>query len=147
MLCWLLPGSKDTAVLGRLNYWQFLIATSMSAMAITLLLVAWRPGGTRRRFAFCASALWIGTAFGLCGVELACLLWPGRPFNNPWLVNSSEGFQSGTSGLMVEREPGIYWKGLSIGNLADRIRRPDPYAEEVEFVTDSDGFRNSHSIK
>jgi hypothetical protein len=146
MLCWLLPGSKDTAVLGRLDYCQFLMATSMSAMAITLLLVAWRPGGTRRRFAFRASALWIGTAIGLCGVELACLLWPGRPFNNPWLVNSSEGFRSGTSGLMVEREPGIYWKGLSIGNLADLIRRPDPYAEVVEFVTDSDGFRNSHSI-
>ena len=48
---------------------------------------------------------------------------------------------------MVEREPGIYWKGLSIGNLADLDRRPDPYAEVVEFVTDFEGFRNTHPVK
>ena len=147
ILCWLLPGSKDSAVLGRLNYWQFLVATSMSAFAITLLLVAWRPSSRRRRFAFRASALWIGTTIGLCSIELACLLWPGKPFNNPWLVNSGDGFRSGTDGLMVEREPGIYWKGLSIGNLADLDRRPDPYADVVEFVTDFEGFRNTHPEK
>lgn len=147
MLCWLLPGSKDTAILGRLNYWQFLVATSLSAFAITLLLVALRPSVTRRRFAFRVTALWIGTIGGLCVVELACLVWPGKPFNNPWLLSSGDGFRSGTGDLMVEREPGIYWKGLSTGNLADLDRRPDPYAEVVEFVTDSDGFRNTHPVK
>lgn len=147
IVCWLLPGSKDTAVLGRLNYWQFLAATSMSAVTMTLLLVAWRRVETKRQFAFRACAFLIGTTIGLVVVEVACMFWPGKPFNNPWLVNSSDGFRSGTGDLMVEREPGIYWKGLSIGNLADLDRRPDPYAEVVEFVTDFEGFRNSHPVE
>lgn len=147
ILCWLLPGSKDVAVLGRLNYWQFLLAISLSAFTMTSLLIVLQPTSTRRRFAFRATALWIGSVIGLCCVELSCLLWPGMPLSNPWLVNSSDGFQSGTAGLMVERKPGIYWKGLSIGNLADLDRRHDPYAEVVEFVTDLEGFRNTHLEK
>jgi hypothetical protein len=147
LLCWFCPGNKDAAVLGRLNYWQFLLATSVSAFAITLLLVAWRPGVTRRRFAFRASAIWIGVVVGLGCVELACLFYPGKPFNNPWLVKSGDGFRSGTRGLIVERDPGIYWKGLSIGSLANLAHRSDPYAEVVEFVTDSEGFRNSHRVQ
>jgi hypothetical protein len=147
LLCWFLPGSKDAAVLGRMNYWQFLLATFVSAVTITLLLVACRPDAMRRRFAFRASALWIGVVVGLGCVELACLLYPGKPFNNPWLVKSGDGFRSGTAGLIVEREPGIYWKGLSTGGLAELAHRSDPYAQVVEFVTDSEGFRNTHPVK
>lgn len=147
LLCWLVPGSKNAAVLGRLNYWQFVLATSVLALTITLLLVACRRDAARRRFAFRATAIWIGVIVGLGCVELACLLYPGKPFNNPWLVKSGDGFRSGTDGLIVERDPGIYWKGLSIGSLANLAHRFDPYAEVVEFVTDSEGFRNTNEVK
>lgn len=49
--------------------------------------------------------------------------------------------------MPYERPPHIRWQGRSIGDLALSLRLPDPYAQEVKFNTDAEGFRNSEHLE
>ena len=66
--------------------------------------------------------------------------------DNPWYFAAGGGV-SRTDDLPFGRPPHLKWQGLSRGDLALLNDDPDPYATEVSFQTDKDGFRNSTDVQ
>ena len=141
---WLLPGEKDGAVAGRLDYPQFLAAVVLSAVCLSIapfcLLRSRRP---RRSLLLRLLAVWLGLAVAVGGWEIVALLWPPRhAMENPWYTLTDDGMTADND-LPFVRPPHLHWTGVGRGDLALLADAPDPDARMVTFQTDSQGFRNA----
>ena len=136
---WWLPFEKRSSVLGRFNYWQVLILAGSAAIFVSLVAVVAARRARRRLVGFRIAAAWLGVAFSIGVVELACFAWPpGHPENNPWYVSA----KPEEDGLPFRRPPGIRWSGRVPG---DTTFGADPTALPITFQTDSNGFRNAET--
>jgi len=139
---WLLPGAKPGAVAGRLNYGQFVLALLVSALLACIFLASLASPARRRLARFRAAAVCLSTTAAILVWEIAAFLWPQRPLmDNPAYLFSGQGFE-GSAALPFERPAHMHWEGLSSGDLAGLNEDADPYATQVTFVTDHEGFRN-----
>lgn len=138
---------KLGAVFGRLDYRQFWLAIASAAAAILLALPAFLPSPMVRPFLFRTLAVAGSGLACLAVVEAACWRLPARHvMDNPWYAMDGGQVQA-TEQLPWIRPPHLYWKGTSRGDIARLCGDPDPYAEEVVFQTDYQGFRNSQDLK
>lgn len=147
LLAWIAPREKPDAVLGRLGYYQFITASVLTMCWLVGLTVALLPSASQKPVLYRAGATGIGLVIALTCGEFLCWFVPSAPVRNPWLIESADRVHEGTPGLIYEREPYVYWRGLSTGMLATRVGMEDPYAEIVEFSTDFQGFRNGRDIR
>lgn len=139
---WFLPGQKPGAVLGRLSYLQFWTATLLTGVALSLVTVLLVSRTRRRRVAFQMCALWLGILVASVLAECAAWFLPVRDLmDNPWYLLAPGG-TSPSKRLPFERPAHLSWTGLSRGDLALLNGDNDPYAREVSFKTDGEGFRN-----
>lgn len=140
---WLLPQSKPEAVLGRLNYWQFLLAVVTTGLFLTAAGLALVP--QRRTIAFRVAAVWLSVTVALLLCEGVAFMLPARHLmDNPWYFVSGAGGK--TADLPFERPPYLHWEGLSRGDMAILNDDADPYAKQVVFETDFEGFRNGSNL-
>jgi hypothetical protein len=148
LAAWLVPGHKPDAVLGRLAYWQFLLAIGATAGLVSVLILALVPAGRLRPAAFRIAAVWLGVLFATLAWEgVAYLLPPRHEMDNPWYILTRRGVQESDNMLPFERPPHLKWEGLSRGDLAILNHDDDPYARPVTFATDFEGFRNGQDIE
>lgn len=66
--------------------------------------------------------------------------------DNPTFVWSGNQVSTGHPNLPYRRKANLEWTGLSEGDLALLNGDRDPYAREVHYKTDKDGFRNHRQI-
>ena len=147
LLAWFLPQSKSGAVLGRLNFPQFLTAVLLTLFFVSVVLTVLKPRPQRRFIAFRIAAVWIGGIAALIVSEAACSLLPVDDLTNPWLMWSDDTIENGSDGLAWERKAHLKWSGRSTGAMALKLGISDPYAEVVTFHTDYEGFRNSRDLR
>ncbi len=136
---WWLPFEKRSSVLGRFNYWQVIILACSAGIFVSLLTVVLAPSARRRVVGFRIAAVWLGAAFSITAIELACFAWPpGHPEKNPWFVSA----KPADDRLPFRRPPGIHWSGRVPGQMTYGA---DATAEPIDFHTDANGFRNSET--
>lgn len=146
VIAWLVPASKDGAVLGRLNYLQFWLAIGLTAGAVSVVAVRLVPTGRRRAVGFRVGAVWVGVILGLPLVELTARFLPVRnQMDNPWYLAAGGGV-SESDELPFERPAHLKWTGSSRGDLALANHDPDPYARTITFATDWEGFHNNADL-
>lgn len=144
---WWLPGSKEAAVFGRLDYLQFVVAVSTTLLVLLVAVVGAGPAASRqlrtfRVFAACGGALLV-----LAVAEAVALLWPAQHLmDNPWYVSTQRAIEADRK-LRFSRPPGIAWTGQSRGDLAMLAGIPDSDARLVTFGTDYQGFRNESDLR
>jgi hypothetical protein len=145
---WFLPSDKPNAVLGRLTYFQFVLAVAVSLATLAVISVLFTSVQRRRIVGFRVLTVCLGILIAVSFTELISWVWPtsSQP-GNPWLVLTSDQTNRRTRKLVFERNPHIHWKGLSVGCLAVERGRSDPYAKVVEFNTDHEGFRNAADLQ
>lgn len=144
---WLLPQDKPHAVLGRLSWWQFMLALSLSLAFVLSGVIVLTSPVRRRKVGLRITVAALATVLSLIVSEAFCLYWPARSLpGNPWLTLTSDQTDTRTQKLVFERSPHIEWKGMSHGCLAVECGVSDPYAEEVVFRTDHEGFRNGRDL-
>lgn len=144
---WLLAGEKPHALLGRLSWSQFVTTLILSLAAVACLAVGLVRGERRRTVGFRLTAICLGVLVATAIGEAACWFWPAETMpGNPWLTVTRDQTGRRTSKLVFERKPHLKWKGLSVGCLAVENGHGDPYAEQVEFRTDHEGFRNGRDL-
>lgn len=143
----LLPGEKPGAVAGRLDYWQFLIACACALLfGITLLLSTCKVAA-RRMVALRAGLVLAPGLLILVACELVCYLRPPvLLMDNPWYLTTREGVEADPE-LPFRRSAHLRWEGRSRGDLALFNHDRDPFARDVVFATDFEGFRNSRDIR
>jgi hypothetical protein len=147
VVAWSSPAAKGNAVLGRFNYWQFWSAVGLMAAAVSVFTIGLLPQKFRRAVGFRLGAIWIGLVFGLLLVELAARFLPVRnQMDNPWYFSAGGGVAESVE-LPFERPAYLRWAGLSRGDLAQLNDDPDPYARQITFETDWEGFRNGTYIR
>lgn len=133
---------RQAAVLGRLDYPRFVGVLALLAAAALALVVALAPAGRRRGVALRATSAGIGVALGVVAIEAVAWLWPpGPPPDNPFYLSTGTGVDGGVD-LPFERPAHLDWTGSSRGDLAVLADTDDPWAREVTFHTDHQGFRN-----
>lgn len=144
---WWLPRPKPEAVLGRLDFVQFVTAVVLTSAWFVVTAVACVPSARRRSVGFRLCAVWFSVMLAAGAGELLCAVIPFSSAPNPWLVEQRpDAIHQDTRGLFYERKPHIVWEGRAVGGIAAALGRPDPYAEFVRFETDDDGFRNSRDL-
>ena len=144
---WLLPEEKPNSLLGRLSYGEFLFASGLSMTAFLILALGLVRADQRRKVGFRLTAIGLGVLAATAVGESACWFWPAETMpGNPWLTVTRDQTDRRTRQLVFERKPHLHWKGLSVGCLAVENGHDDPYACEVEFQTDHEGFRNSEDL-
>ncbi|MGH7174052.1 MAG: hypothetical protein ACRELG_27585, partial [Gemmataceae bacterium] len=92
---WWLPGQKETAVAGRLDYGQFVLALCASGLLLAVALtVLVRPD--RRGLAhFRVAAIALGTVAPILVWEAAAFVWPTHPLmDNPYYLSSDQGLET-----------------------------------------------------
>lgn len=143
LFTWLLPAAKPTAVLGRLDFGQFVFALIATALFLCLGVVLLTSPTRRRLTCFRAVAIFLSTVTAVLAWEMVASLWPSHPvMDNPWYLFSGQGLEE-SAVLPFERPAHLHWEGLSRGDLAILNDDDDPYAARVTFVTDHEGFHNS----
>ena len=107
------------------------------------------PKGKRGRRVAMRTATAIAAVLVAVGLwELGALLWPSaHALENPWYTMTSAEAMIASDDLPFERPPHFSWTGSSRGDLAYLWGDRDPYAHEVTFQTDFQGFRNSRDIR
>ncbi|MFV1993941.1 MAG: hypothetical protein ACC661_00780 [Verrucomicrobiales bacterium] len=147
LAAWLLPSAKEGAVLGRLDYRQFIFALAATALCILISSIAATVKPFRRVVGFRLVAVYLAIAVALIGWEAVASLWPAEFFrDNPWYLSTGRALAEARD-LPFTRPPHIRWKGLSRGDLAMQNGDFDPSAREIVFETDFEGFRNSRDIE
>ena len=135
---------KPAAVLGRFNYWQFLLFLAGIAGTLSILPVALVKPTRRKQVCLKITAIWSGLIVGLIMGETIAWFMPGKyQMDNPWYILAGGGVKI-SDALMWERPSHLEWKGFSRGDLA--AKDVDPYGSYIEFKTDFEGFRNSQDI-
>ena len=144
---WLLPEEKPNSLLGRLSYGEFLFASGLSMTAFLILALGLVRADQRRKVGFRLTSIGLGVLAATAVGESACWFSPAETMpGNPWLTVTRDQTDRRTRKLVFERKPHLRWKGLSVGCLAVENGHDDPYASEVEFRTDHEGFRNSEDL-
>jgi hypothetical protein len=147
LLCWFVPSTKPNAVLGRLNYFQFYLALTLTTITLAALLVVLLPARRRRFVGFRLTALGLSLLVVVLGLEAVAWLWPARAaMDNPWYLRPGLGGVTAADGLPYGRPAHLKWTGSSRGDLALLNEDEDPHAQTVTFQTDRDGFRNSREL-
>jgi hypothetical protein len=132
---------------GAMDYWRLMLASVAGLALILIVFVASLPLRLRRPVGMRITAVF-GALLLVVGVyEICCYQIPlNRVENNPWYLATGEAIDETNPLLPYVRPPHINWTGPSHGNLAARRYEQDPYAEQVTFQTDGEGFRNSKDI-
>ncbi len=73
---WWLPGDKETAVAGRLDYGQFMLALFTSGLLISVVLTLLVRPTRRRRAGFRVATIALGTVAPVLAWEAAAFVWP-----------------------------------------------------------------------
>ncbi len=143
---WTLPLPKDDAVLGRLDFGQFVTAVVLSAVFAMAAVIGLSPRVKRRTVGFRIVAVGFSAVFVVVVWEAGAYLLPARHLDNPYYTTAQFGLK-GSRDLPYERPPHLKWKGASEGDLALGREMRDPYARTVMFQTDFEGFRNSVDLR
>ena len=136
---WLLPSPGGDYLLGRYQAHHFLLA-----LAVTLaagVIIGWTEFATTRHSRMKLAAAALSAVISWLLVELAMYVlipWPVNPFYHDVAGSSTELDAS----VRYKRRPNIQWQGRSMGEQGSN----GPFAMDVEFRTDSDGFRNSSEL-
>lgn len=132
---------------GPMDYWRLALGSVAGLALILIVFVASLPPRLRRPVGMRIAAV-TGALLLVVGIyEIGCYQIPLRSVeNNPWYLATGEAMDETNPLLPYVRPPHINWTGKSHGNLAARRYEQDPYAEEVTFQTDHEGFRNSKDI-
>lgn len=143
LVAWLASSPADGAVLGRISYARFTVLAACAWCAVLALGVLAATHARLRGVALRATAAWLSLGAALLVLEAIAWLVPARhPMDNPWYLATGEGAVAARR-LPFSRPPGLRWTGRSRGDLALLNDDADPYASEVTYATDRDGFRNS----
>ncbi len=147
ILFWTLPSPKPSAILGKLDYLQFLSAVAATYLALSFTAVGMVTPSLRKKTAMWIAMIWLCAVLSLAVAEGLALLTPAKHLmDNPFYTATSRGLKASMD-LPFERPPHIRWEGLSRGDLALFHGDQDPYARIISFHTDHEGFRNSRDIE
>jgi hypothetical protein len=146
LAAWLLPAEKPHAVLGRLSYLQF-VAAALSTLLFALgVVLAVCPASARRAIGFRVAAIVLAVLAVLVPYEIICFLMrPLHLMDNPWYPTTGDALEAHPD-LPFVRPAHLRWEGISRGDLAILNGDADPYARQVTFQTDHEGFRNSSDL-
>lgn len=142
LFIWIVVGQTPTRN-DTLNYVQFMVAGVTTVVLILTLVIACWPVRSRRQVAFRVSAALMAIVSVLAAYELLCYaIAPRQIDDNPSHLSTGKAMEADAK-VPFTRPSDFSWTGLSRGDLAIAHRVGDPYARQVTFQTDHEGFRNS----
>ena len=132
---------------GPYDYWQLVLGSVGGVSLILIAAVACCPLHLRRPVGMRVVALCGAIAIVLLSYEVLCYaLRPKNIMNNPWYLGTGQAVEEANERLPYVRPAHFTWTGPSAGDLAAARYLKDPYATEVTFRTDHEGFRNGHDL-
>ncbi len=138
---WFLSSAKPGSILGHFSYFQSMGLLLVTCVLISSIWISFTPEKQRRKTLFKIVALWLGIGLPWLLGEAMFWVMPYKEHeHSPFIIPEDKV-------LPYVRPENASWAGLWSGVFAVENKDRDPYARQISFSTDFEGFRNNEDIR